>query len=204
MHALWTALVHADPVALIRLGGYAGIAFMVFAESGLLFGIVFPGDSLLFSAGLLASAGILAPLPLALIVIGASALGGICGYWLGAHFGPRLFAREDALIFKRKYADETRAFFERYGTRAVLFARFIPVVRAFLPAFAGIARMNFAAFLLYTLVGSVVWGAGVTALGYFLGSALPGSQHYILPLTLGIIVLSLVPVAFHLLRARTR
>ncbi len=204
MHALWTALIHADAIALIKLGGYAGIAFMVFAESGLLFGIIFPGDSLLFSAGLLASAGFLAPVPLMLVVIAASALGGFAGYALGAVAGPRLFAREDALIFKRRYVDETRAFFDTYGARAVLFARFVPVVRAFLPAIAGMAGMDFARFSLYTILGSAAWGAGVVALGCFLGSLVPASQHYVLPLSLLIIVLSLLPAAYHFLRRARR
>ncbi len=194
MHAFLLALLHLDPVAILMAGGYVGIALIVFAETGILLGIIFPGDSLLFAAGLLAAGGFFNPVALIIIVPSAAVLGGVFGYWFGTRIGPRLFTREDALIFKRAHVARTQAFFEKYGARAILLARFVPVVRAFAPVLAGVGHMPYRRFFLYNLIGGVAWGAGVVALGYFLGSLIPNSIHYVLPLSLLVIVISFVPI----------
>lgn len=202
MQSFLHAVLTLDPVALIKTGGYVGIGLIVFAETGILLGIIFPGDSLLFAAGLLSAGGFLDPVTLATEVVAAAILGGMFGYWFGMRLGPRIFAKEDALIFKRAHVARTQAFFDTYGGRAIIFARFVPIVRAFAPVLAGVGSMPYRRFFLYNAIGGALWGAGMVALGYFLGSIVPGAAHYVLPLSLGVIVLSFLPVAIEFLRKR--
>jgi len=191
------ACVHLDPIAIIQAGGYLGIGLIVFAESGLLIGIFFPGDSLLFTAGLLAATGLFAPIPLALIAMVAAILGDSVGYWFGVKVGDGLAQRADSRFFKQAYLRRTEEFYERYGSRAIVFARFVPIVRTIAPILAGIGSMSYSRFLAYNALGGALWGAGMVALGFSLGSIIPDSEHYILPIALVIIVLSLVPALFH-------
>lgn len=198
------ACAHLDALAIVKTGGYAGIALLVFAESGLFIGIFLPGDSLLFAAGLLAAGGFLGFEPLAAVVVIAAILGDSVGYWFGHAVGDRLFARPDSRFFKQEYLVRTQAFYQKYGARAVVLARFVPIVRTVAPILAGVGTMRYGKFLSYNALGGFLWGAGVLALGYSLGAALPESQHYILPLSLGIIGISFLPIAANLLRgART-
>lgn len=197
-----SALANLDSVAILRSGGYIGLALVVFAETGVLLGIIFPGDSLLFAAGVLSATGFLDPITLAVVVTFAAVCGGIFGYWFGHRVGPRLFAREDALIFKRAHVARTQAFFEKYGARAIVLARFVPVVRAFAPVLAGVGSMPYHRFFLYNIIGGVAWGMGMVALGYFLGSLVPSSVHYILPLSLAIIAVSFLPILINFMRSR--
>ena len=182
--------------------GYVGIGALVFAESGLFFGFFLPGDSVLFSAGLLAAHGtfdiwVLVPL------IGVSAiLGDSVGYWFGAKIGPSLFTREDSLLFKKRYVHETHAFYQKYGSVTVILARFIPAVRTFAPILAGVGKMRYSTFLRYNIVGGLLWGAGVPLLGYFLGNTVPHIDEYIYPIIAGIIVLSALPVIIPIVRTR--
>jgi membrane-associated protein len=187
------ACIHLDPLAILEAGGYLGLALLIFAESGLLIGIFFPGDSLLFAAGLLAAGGIFNPLALAIIVALAAILGDSLGYWFGASVGTRFFNRPDSWLFKHAYIERTERFYEKYGARAVVLARFVPIVRTIAPILAGIGRMPYRRFLAYNAIGGIAWGAGMVALGYFLGSVIPNSEQYILPLSLAIIVLSFLP-----------
>ncbi|MBU6320936.1 MAG: VTT domain-containing protein [Patescibacteria group bacterium] len=196
------ACAHLDPLAIVRAGGYAGVALLVFAESGLLIGIFLPGDSLLFAAGLLAGSGLLRYLPLATVVALAAILGDTVGYWFGRRVGSALFKRPDSRLFKREYLERTERFYTTYGPRAVLLARFVPIVRTLAPVLAGVARMRYATFLSYNMLGGIIWGAGVVSLGYFLGTAVPGIQHYVLPISLGIIVVSFLPIALNIVRGR--
>jgi membrane-associated protein len=203
MQPFFFALMHLDPIAILRAGGYVGLAAIIFAETGILLGIIFPGDSLLFAAGLLAALGFFNPLALATTAALAAVLGGIFGYWFGKRLGPRLFAKEDALIFKRAYVARTQSFFEKYGARAILLARFVPIVRAFAPVLAGVGSMPYRRFFFYNLVGGIAWGAGMVALGYALGSIIPNSEHYILPLSLLVIVISFLPILINILRGKS-
>ena len=198
MDSFFTALVHLDPVAMLRAGGYVGLALLIFAESGLLLGIFFPGDSLLFAAGLLSANGFIALGPSIVVVIIAAILGDSVGYWFGAKVGDKLFAREDSRFFKKKYLARTQTFFATYGGRAVVLARFVPIVRTIAPSFAGAGSMKYRTFLSYNVIGGVAWGAGVLSLGYFLGSIIPNSEAYILPISLVIIVISFLPIAWRL------
>lgn len=191
-----------DIVALVRASGYAGIAFIVFAETGLFVGFFLPGDSLLFTAGFLASQGYLSiGLLTALIVLGAI-LGNIAGYEFGKRIGPRIFRRERSFFFNKDNIERARKFYERYGGKAVFFGRFLPIVRTFVPILAGVGGMGYRSFLWYNALGGFMWGAGLPLLGYFLGSAVPHADRYLVPIILAIIVISILPSVFHVARAR--
>jgi membrane-associated protein len=190
----WLACVNLDPLAIVKAGGYVGIALLVFAESGLLIGIFLPGDTLLFAAGLLAGGGLLSYAPLAAVVVIAAILGDSVGYWFGRNVGQALFKRPDSRIFKQEYLHRTEEFYKKYGARAVVLARFIPIIRTITPILAGVARMRYGRFLSYNVLGALVWGAGIVSAGYFLGAAIPGIERYILPISLAIVILSFLPI----------
>ena len=197
-----SACINLDPIAMVKTGSYVGIAFLIFAESGLLFGIFLPGDSLLFAAGLLSAGGFLAIGPLAFFVVVAAILGDSVGYWFGANVGVNFFKRKDSFFFKQEYLKRTEQFYQTYGGRAIVLARFVPIVRTIAPILAGIGSMTYATFISYNAIGGFLWGAGMVLLGYFLGSIIPNSEHYVLPLSLVIIVLSFLPIAINLVRGR--
>ncbi|MFA5942070.1 MAG: VTT domain-containing protein [Candidatus Paceibacterota bacterium] len=202
MDTFLQAIVQLDPIALVKAGGYLGIALIIFAESGVLLGIFFPGDSLLFTAGLLSAGGFLSIVPLVLLVTAAAILGDSVGYWFGTKVGDAIFTRKDSRFFKQEYVTRTQKFFETYGGRAIILARFVPVVRTLTPILAGVGSMTYRKFLSYNVIGGCVWGAGMTLLGYSLGSIIPNSERYVLPLSLTIIVLSFLPILSEFLRSR--
>ncbi len=184
--------------------GYAGLFAVVFAESGVFVGFFFPGDSLLFTAGLLASRGVFDIALLIALLSAAAVLGDSAGYWFGAKAGPTLFSREDSLLFHKKHLESTRKFYARYGSRAVFLARFVPIVRTFAPIFAGIGSMRYSVFLAYNIAGGIAWSAGCTLIGYLFGAAFPGSERLLLPATIAIVLLSILPIARELLLSRKR
>lgn len=196
------ASINLDPIAIVKTGSYIGIALIIFAESGLLFGIFFPGDSLLFAAGLLSGGGMLAPAPLVVSVIFAAIIGDSVGYWFGANVGTNFFKREDSRFFKQEYLKRTEHFYRSYGGRAVVLARFVPIVRTIAPILAGIGSMNYRTFLAYNALGGCLWGAGMISLGFFLGSIIPNSEAYILPLSLVIVVVSFFPIFINFARGK--
>ncbi|MEK7157227.1 MAG: VTT domain-containing protein, partial [Patescibacteria group bacterium] len=188
-----SACINLDPVAMVKAGGYFGIALIIFAESGLLFGIFFPGDSLLFAAGLLSAAGFLSFWPLVFLVVTAAILGDSLGYWFGANVGTNFFKRKDSFFFKQEYLKRTERFYQEYGGRAVVLARFVPIVRTIAPILAGVGSMKYKTFVSYNMLGGFLWGAGMLSLGYSLGSIIPNSERYILPISLAIIIVSFLP-----------
>ncbi len=197
-----------DPLAIIESFGpwaLAGILLIVFAECGLLVGFFLPGDSLLFTAGLLVAAGTLdVPLWLLCLLISVVAVAGnLVGYWIGRKAGPPIFQRPDSRVFKQEYVDKTFAFFDRYGARAIVLARFVPIVRTFITVIAGVGKMDFRRYALYSTVGGVLWGTGVTLLGYFLGGFEFVSSNIEIIL-IAIVLVSVLPIGFELLRARSR
>ena len=196
------ACINLDPIAIIKAGGYIGIAIIIFSESGLLIGIFFPGDSLLFAAGLLSAAGFLAPAPLIALVVISAVIGDSVGYWFGANVGVNFFKRKDSRFFKQEYIKRTELFYQKYGGRAVVLARFVPIVRTIAPILAGIGTMKYGTFLRYNVLGGTLWGAGMVTLGYFLGSVIPNSERYILPISLVIIVVSFLPILINLARGK--
>ena len=191
-----------DPQTIIH-AGYIAIAIVIFAECGLLIGFFLPGDSLLFTAGFLASQHLGVEVwTLSLICGLAAALGPLVGYWYGAWAGPRLFNREDSIWFHKRHLMRAHEFYERNGGKALVIARFMPVVRTFAPVVAGMAKMDYPRFVLYTIVGAVVWAVGVTWLGYFLGSLIPDAGRYLEYIVALIIIVSLAPPVIHVLRER--
>src|SRR5262245_33793573 len=184
---------HENLVQIVQLLGYPGVFGAIFAESGLFFGFFLPGASLLFTAGLLSSQGFFNPMILIPGVTIAAILGDSAGYWFGRKVGYKLFLRPDSRFFKHEHLQRAEVFYEKYGSRTILFARFIPVVRTFAPIVAGVARMRYSVFLTYNIIGAIIWGGGVTSLAYFLGTKVPGVEKYLSYIILGIIVVSSIP-----------
>src|SRR3989344_3003968 len=189
-----------DLTVLIKAVGLLGIFGIVFAESGLFIGFFLPGDSLLFTAGFLASQGYFNILALMSLSFVGAVLGDSFGYAFGRKAGPLIFSRENSLLFHRSHLERARVFYERYGGKAIIIARFMPAVRTFAPILAGVGRMNYSLFLTYNLIGAAAWGIGVPLAGYFLGSIVPNIDRYIIPIVGAIIVVSFLPVAYHIAR----
>ncbi|KQS58767.1 hypothetical protein ASG36_12225 [Geodermatophilus sp. Leaf369] len=191
-----------DPTNLIDTFGLIGIAVVLFAECGLLVGFFLPGDSLLFTAGLLAAAGRIAPLWVLLLVLPVAAIAGnLVGWWIGRKAGPAVFRRPDSRLFKADHVDRSQAFFDRHGPRTVLLARFVPVVRTFATVMAGASRMDLRRFALWSALGGVLWAGGLTLLGFWLGQVALVREHVEL-FVLGVVALSLLPVVVEVLRTR--
>ena len=192
--------MHWDIVELIRAVGYVGIFSIIFAESGLLFGVFLPGDSLLFTAGFLASQGLLSLPVLILGCVVAAVSGDAVGYIFGKRVGRRLYARDDSRWFRRKHLLAAEAFYQRHGGKAIIIARFVPIVRTFAPIVAGAANMRYRRFALFNVVGGFLWGLGLPAAGYILGSAIPDVDRYLLPIVAAIVIASVLPNVLHLTR----
>lgn len=194
-----------DLIPLIKSAGYVGLFGITFAESGLLIGFFLPGDSLLFTSGFLASQGFLdMRLLVPLLFIGAVA-GDSAGYAFGHRFGPKIFAKEDSLIFHKDHVLRAQAFFEKHGGKALILARFMPVIRTFAPILAGVGQMRYRSFLAYNIIGGLLWAPGLLFLGYFLGRIIPDAEKYILPIICLIIAASVAPQLIHIFRdAKTR
>lgn len=185
-------IFRGDLIGLIKAVGYTGVFGIVFAETGLFLGFFFPGDSLLFIAGFLAAGGFFS-LPVLIFGLFVSAvLGNVAGYEFGRQIGPRIFSRDDSLIFKKAHALKAQSFYEKHGPKMILFARFMPIVRTFAPIVAGVANMKYPVFFLYNVIGAFLWTVGLVVLGYFLGNILDVDK-YLLPIILLIIFLSFLP-----------
>lgn len=192
-----------DIIALVKTVGYIGLALIVFAESGLLIGFFFPGDSLLFTAGFLASQGVLNIYFLVPLMFIAAVLGDSVGYAFGKRVGPAIFKRDDSIIFHKAHLERARVFYERHGGKTIMIARFMPIVRTFAPILAGVGKMNYRTFLFFNMAGGALWAIGLTLLGFFLGSVVPNVDHYLLPIIALIIFVSVLPSAIHVLRDHT-
>ncbi len=199
-----------DPQYLIGTFGLVGIMAILFAECGLLVGFFLPGDSLLFTAGLVSAGGLahfglhLPPLWVLMVAFAlAAVVGNLVGYWIGYRAGPAIFNKPESRLFKAEYVERSHAFFERNGAKAIVLARFVPIVRTFATVMAGASRMTFRVYATYSLIGGVLWAAGVTALGYWLGQNKVVANNLEL-FILGIVALSLVPIVIEYLRGRRR
>lgn len=197
-----------DLIDFIKFVGVLGVILVVFAESGLLIGFFLPGDSLLFTTGFLIHAGFL-PFNIhiaVLLIFLAAVLGDSVGYAFGRKTGPHLFKRKDARIFKQKYVKEAQKFYEKHGGKAIILARFMPIVRTFAPIVAGVGKMPYRSFLIYNIVGGLLWTTVVTYAGFFLGGVFERAgieiDHVLLPIVLIIIFLSVLPPAIHVLKNR--
>jgi membrane-associated protein len=194
-----------DPQNLDRFGTAAFWIAMaiIFAECGLLIGFFLPGDSLLFMVGLFVASGVIdIPIGVACLLLTIAAVtGNLTGYWIGYRAGPPLFNRPDSRLFRREYVDKTHHFFDRYGARAIVLARFVPIVRTFITAMAGVGRMSLRTYALYSTIGGVLWATGVTLMGYFLGN-IPFVKDNIELILIGIVAVSIVPITIEALRHR--
>jgi membrane-associated protein len=195
-----------DPQTLLTSLG--DIAFwvvlgIIFAECGLLIGFFLPGDSLLFITGLFIASGFISiNIWLAcLMLLIAAVVGNAVGYAIGYKVGPALFKREDSRLFKKEYVEKTHAFFDKYGGRAIILARFVPIVRTFITAIAGVARMDFRRFMIFTAIGGILWAVGVTLAGYFLGT-IPFVKENIEAILLLVVLVSVLPIIWELIKHR--
>lgn len=187
----------------IAAAGLLALLAVVFVESGLLVGFFLPGDSLLFTVGVLVASDRLdIPLWLLLVTVPLAAIAGDqVGYAIGRSAGPRIFNRPDSRFFQQEYVDKAYAYFERHGARTIVLARFVPIVRTFAPVVAGVSKMQYRTFVTYNVVGAVLWGVGVTLLGVFLGG-IPFVADNVEPIILGIVALSVLPIVLEALKAR--
>lgn len=196
--------MHIDLPGLIKSVGYLGVWAMVFAESGLLVGFFLPGDSLLFTAGFLASQNLFN----IWVLIAGSAIGAIVGdnigYTTGHQYGRRLFNRQDSRFFHKDHLKRAQHFYDLHGGKAIVLARFLPIIRTFAPITAGIGKMHYPTFLSYNIIGGLVWTVGLTLAGFFLGSLIPDVDHYLLPIVGLIILVSILPPLFHWWQERSK
>jgi membrane-associated protein len=204
---IWKSLTNPD--LLIQLlsqvvtgwFGYALLAGIVFAETGLLVGLFFPGDSLLFTVGVVAGAGGLDIVRIAALLVAASILGDQTGYWLGRRTGPAIFSRRDSRLFKQQYVTSTAEFYEKHGGKTLIYAKFVPIIRTFAPFMAGVGRMNYLRFLSFNVWGGLGWVLLATLAGYTLGG-IPAIRHNFEKVVLGIVFVSIAPVVVQILRQR--
>ena len=190
--------------SLIQWGGYGVLFAIVFAETGLLVGFLLPGDSLLITAGLLAANGTLNIWWLNGLLIVAAVVGDSVGYAIGRRLGPRLFTRQKSLLFNPAHVERTRRFYEKYGAKTIVIARFVPIVRTFAPVLAGVGGMEYRRFIFYNVAGGVGWVVSMTWVGYLLRQSIPNIGSYIHIVVPIVIVLSCIPIAVELLRERRR
>lgn len=193
-----------DVKGIIQWGGLFMICAIVFAETGLMIGFFLPGDSLLVTAGVFAAAGLLDLAALLGLVSLCAVVGDQLGYYIGQRTGPALFKREDSLLFKRSHVLKAQAFYEKYGAKTIVIARFVPVVRTFAPVVAGVGKMEYRRFVTYNLAGGVLWVFSMVLTGYLLGNAVPDIDKHIHFVIGGVIFLSILPAIIEVLRNRRR
>lgn len=190
-----------DLSALVETAGYFGVAGIIFAETGLFFGFFLPGDSLLFTAGILASQGFFNIWLLVFLTTLAAILGDSVGYWSGKKAGPYIFRRPDSFWFRKERVEDARRFFEKYGPLSIVLARFVPIVRTFTPLVAGVAEMRYSTFLVYNVLGAFLWAFFLPLAGFFMGNIVPGIDRFLLPLIAVIVGISVAPFAQQAIRA---
>lgn len=201
--------IHAlGPDIQATLEGWGNVAFwivlgIIFAECGLLIGFFLPGDSLLFITGLLIASGAISVnvVVACVLLFLAAVIGNVTGYWIGYKVGPSLFRKPDSKFFRKEYVDKTHQFFEKYGARAIILARFIPIVRTFITAIAGVAKMDFRRYLMFSAIGGVVWAVGVTLAGYYLGNIEFVKKNIEIILIL-VVFISVIPIVIEYVRHR--
>ncbi len=189
-----------DLIPLIKAAGYLGIFGIVFAESGLFIGFFLPGDSLVFTAGFLASQGFLNIWNLVSLIFIGAVIGDSFGYAFGKKVGPMIFKREDSFLFHKENLNKAKMFYEKYGGKAIILARFMPGIRTFAPILAGVGKMQYSKFLAFNIIGGAIWGIGLTLLGYYLGSVVPNIDKYIVSIVLLIIFISITPMIVHIFK----
>jgi len=191
-------------IPLIKAAGYLGVSGIVFAESGLLIGFFLPGDSLLFTAGLLASQGYLNIALLTFLTFLGAVLGDSVGFTFGRKIGPRIFSKPESIWFNPEHLNRANAFFEKHGPKTIILARFMPIVRTFAPILAGVGQMQYKTFVAYNIIGGALWTVGLCLGGFYLGRTIPNIDHYLLPIILLIIFLSILPSLIYILKDKNQ
>jgi len=186
---------------LIKAGGYIGLFAIIFAESGLFLGFFLPGDSLIFTAGFLASQNILNIWILIPVLFLGAILGDNFGYSFGRQVGPKIFKRKDSLFFHQDNLNRANLFYQKHGPKTLILARFMPIIRTFAPILAGVGSMNYRKFFIFNLIGGALWTTSLPLLGYYLGQAIPNIDKYLIPIILGIIFLSFLPSIIQLIKS---
>ena len=195
-----------DPEKLIHTGGLVLVLMVIFTENGLFFGFFLPGDTLLFTAGLLCATGKF-DVPVFLLVSTvcvAAILGNGFGYYFGSRVGRSIYDRPESVLFKRRYIEAAEIFFNKYGGMALVMGRFLPIIRTFAPIFAGIVKLDLKKFLLYNIFGAILWVVSMTLSGYYLGIWFPSLNEHLEYVILGIIIITWVPVITTYLRAQAK
>lgn len=190
-----------DVSHIIQAGGLLLIAAIIFAESGMFVGFFFPGDTLLLTAGVFAAQGKLSLASVITVVAIAAIAGDNTGYHIGKRYGRRLFRKPDGLIFRQEYVQRAEKFYERFGSRTMLVAHFVPVVRTFVPPVAGVAKMNYPKFVLFDAIGDIAWAVIVTLIGYWFGTKIPNLDQYIVLAVVAVIFITLGPTLYHVIKA---
>ena len=191
-----------DPEYLLSHGGFYIVCLIVFAETGLFFGFFLPGDYLLFLAGLFCALNKIDVTITQMFfgILASGILGNFAGYWFGYRAGPMLFKRKDSLIFKRKYVIMAEEFYQKYGGTALIIGRFVPIIRTFAPIFAGVVQLDFKKFVLYNVLGAVIWVGLLTLSGYYLGTTFPTIINYVEYIVIGMIVIAFLPILIALIK----
>ncbi|MCA9346971.1 VTT domain-containing protein [Candidatus Saccharibacteria bacterium] len=188
--------------AIIQSGGLLAIALIIFAETGLLAGFFLPGDTLLFTAGLFAATGKLNIIALLITVILSAIIGDNVGYQIGKKTGHLIFKKKEGIFFRAEYIEKAQKFYEAHGGKTIVLARFVPIVRTFAPVVAGVGNMKRERFFFYNIFGGIIWGAGITLLGYYLGTKIPNIEKLVIPVFILANILTWSPVAWHVLKDR--
>lgn len=193
-----------DLIAFIKIAGCLGVGGLIFAETGLLVGFFLPGDSLLFTAGLLASQGYLNIFLLVTVTFFAAVIGDSVGYMIGKKTGPKIFTKKDSFWFNPEQVTYAHAFFKKHGGKTIILARFLPVIRTIVPVIAGVGKMEYKAFLFNNVIGALLWAVGITLTSFFLGKVIPNIDQYLLPIIILIIIVSIAPTVIHILKDKNQ
>lgn len=193
-----------DPITIIKTVGTIGIIAIIFAETGLFFGFFFPGDSLLFMAGIFASQGFLSIGALLIGCILAAVIGDTVGYWTGKKWGRRLFEKDAGLFFKKQRLIDAEEFYKKHGKYTIIIARFVPIIRTFAPIVAGIGKMHYFTFISYNIFGGIFWVSLMLLAGYFFGGMIPNPDTFLIPITLIIIFISFLPIIYEVFRHKLK
>ncbi|MCK9578152.1 VTT domain-containing protein [bacterium] len=193
-----------DPISIIETAGYIGLFLAVFSETGILLGFFLPGDSLLFTAGFLASTGFLDLKTTIIVSLIAAVLGDALGYYLGNKYGPKIFIKTDSFFLDKKHIERTEKYFKRYGGETIILARFLPIIRTITPVMAGVGKIGYRKFFVYNILGGVIWTILLPVSGYYFGQIIPDADRIILPVIAVIIFISLLPAVITVLRDKER
>lgn len=190
-----------DVAKIIETGGLLLIALIIFGESGMFIGFFFPGDTLLLSAGVFAASGKLSLLTVIPVIALSAILGDNVGYHIGKRYGPKLFSKPDGIFFRQEYVARAEKFYEKYGSKTMLVAHFVPIVRTFAPPVAGVGNMNYKQFVVYDAIGNIAWASSITLIGYWFGTKIPAITDYIHYALIAVIVITLGPTVYHMSKA---